>query len=186
MCSSSATAPRSSGGPDKEPGGGLLADRSLVAVQPYGELARSRLGRAHLELLAGHEPLVVEPVQEVAVVLGEPDDGGPPAGRDVAERREVAVLLLLERRVDRPAVRAALGVAELLGDPLDHVVAEGVAELVGVSVRLGAGVAEEVRQPALDQPMLAHDALGALTPGGGEERLLAFAPLDQAVGLEPL
>ena len=64
--------------------------------------------------------------------------------------------------VDRPAVRAAVGVAELLVDPLDHVVGERVAELVRVDVRLGGGVAHEVGEQPLDDPVLAHDALGAL------------------------
>ena len=34
--------------------------------------------------------------------------------------------------------------------------------------------------------MLADDALGALDPGLGQERLLVLAALDEAFGLEPL
>ncbi len=49
------------------------------------ELARRRLGRAQLDLGAGHEALLVEPVQEVSVVLGEADDRRARAG-DAAPR----------------------------------------------------------------------------------------------------
>jgi hypothetical protein len=60
-------------------------------------------------------------------------------------------------------VRAAVRVAEPDLDPLDHVVRERVAELVGVHVRL-AGRGHEVGQQALDDPVLADDALGPLDP----------------------
>ena len=63
---------------------------------------------------------------------------------------------------------------------------ERVAELVGVHVRLGSGVAHEVGEEALDDPVLAHDALRPLGAFGGQDRLLLLAALDEAVGLEPL
>ena len=74
----------------------------------------------------------------------------------------------------------------MLVHPRDHVVVERVAELVGALVRLVAGVAHEVGEEPLDDPVLAHDALGALAAGRGEERLLPLAALDQAFGLESL
>ena len=83
-------------------------------------------------------------------------------GLEVGERRQLAVLGLLEVGVDRPAVRAAVGVPEPLADPLDHVVAEAVADLVRVDVRLGGRVAHEVGQQPLDDPVLADDLLGPL------------------------
>jgi hypothetical protein len=55
-----------------------------------------------------------------------------------------------------------------------------------VDVRLGSGVAHEVRQQPLDDPVLAHDALGALAAGWGQERLLVLAALDKAFALEAL
>ena len=76
--------------------------------------------------------------------------------------------------------------AELVVDPLDHLVAERVAELVGALVRLVAGVAHEVGEQPLDDAVLADDALGALAAALGEERLLLLAALDQALRLEPL
>ena len=76
--------------------------------------------------------------------------------------------------------------AELVVDALDHLVGERVAEQVGALVRLGARVAHEVGQQALDQPVLAHDALGAHAAGVGQQRLLADAALDQPFALEPL
>ena len=119
-------------------------------------------------------------------MLREPHDRRALAGLERRERLELVVLGLLEDGVDRPAVRAALRVPEPLPDPFDHVVAERVAELVGVHVRLGRGVAHEVRQEPLDDPMLAHGPLGSLLPRLGEDRLAALAPLDEALGLEPL
>ena len=59
----------------KRPGGGFLADRLLAAVRPRTRnwpAAGSR--RSQLDDSAGDEALVVEPVQELAVVLGEPHD----------------------------------------------------------------------------------------------------------------
>ena len=59
----------------KRPGGGLLADRLIARPSTAtGELARRRLCVAELDLRPRDEALVVEPVQELAVVLGEPDD----------------------------------------------------------------------------------------------------------------
>ena len=78
------------------------------------------------------------------------------------------------------------GLPELLVDPLDHLVGERVAELVGVHVRLGRRVAHEVGEEPLDDPVLADDALGPLAPGLGEDRLLLLAALDEPVRLEPL
>ena len=83
-------------------------------------------------------------------------------------------------------MRAAVGVAEAHLDPLDHVLGERVAELVGVHVRLGGGVAHEVGEEPLDDAVLADDPLRALDPRGGEDRLLLLAALDEPVGLEPL
>ena len=83
-------------------------------------------------------------------------------------------------------MRAALRVPELLVDPLDHLVAERVAELVGALVRLVAGVAHEVGQQPLDDPVLAHDPLGPCAAALGQQRLLPLAALDEAFGLEPL
>ena len=83
-------------------------------------------------------------------------------------------------------MRAAVRTAEALVDPLDHLVGERVAELVRVHVRLGSRVAHEVREEALDDPVLAHDALRALGALGREDRFLLLAALDETVGLEPL
>jgi hypothetical protein len=51
-------------------------------------------------------------VEEVAVVLREPDDRRPRARLEVGQRRKLLVLALLEVGIDRPAVRAAVRVAE--------------------------------------------------------------------------
>ena len=61
---------------------------------------------------------------------------------------------------------------EALLDPGHHVVAERVAELVGVDVRLGGRVAHEVREEPLDDAVLAHDALG------GSERAISERAAD--------
>ena len=119
-------------------------------------------------------------------MLCEPDDLRLLSDLQVGERGKLLVLGLLERRIDGPAVRAPFGVAEPLVDPLDHVLGERVAELVGVDVRLGGGVAHEVGEQALDDPVLPDDALGTLDPGFGQDRLLLLAALDEPVGLEPL
>ena len=78
------------------PGSGLLADRA--ARSPLDARAHSDGSPAvsrRSTLRSGHEPLVVEPVQEVAVVLGEPHDRRAVAGLEVRERHELAVLDLL-------------------------------------------------------------------------------------------
>ncbi len=99
-----------------------MIDCSLP-VDLHRELARRRLRLSQLELRPRHEALVVEPVQELAVVLREADDRRPAPGLELGQRGELGVLRLLEGGVDRPAVRTALGVAQLLLHPLDHVVA---------------------------------------------------------------
>src|SRR5580765_3210276 len=66
---------------------------------------------------------------------------------------------------------------ELVVDALDHLLGERVAELVGALVRLRAGVAHEVGQEPLDDPVLADDPLGALAAGLREQCLLALAAL---------
>ena len=58
--------------------------------------------------LPGTRPFVVEPVQELAVVLGQPDDRRPRSRCEIRERREVSVLGLLDVR-DPPASRAGSG-----------------------------------------------------------------------------
>ena len=117
-------------------------------------------------------------MEELAVVLGEPDDLALRRARG-RPAHELAVLGLLEVRVDRPAVRAAVGVAEPLLDPLDHVVGERVAEHVGLDVRLGGRVAHEVGEQPLDDPVPADDPLGRLAAPRGQDRLLVLAALDQ-------
>ena len=119
-------------------------------------------------------------------MLREADDRRVCPRRQRGERGEVGVLGLLYRRVDGPAVRAAVRMAEPVVDPVDHLVRERVAELVGALVRLGARVAHEVGEEALDQPVLAHDALRPCAAGVGEQGLLARAPLDQPLRLEAL
>ena len=99
---------KGSGRADVDPVGGALADRALAAVEGDGQLSGGRLGGHDGDLGAWDEPLVVEPVQEVAVVLGEPDDPPVAADLELCERDELGVLGLLELRVDRPAVRAAV------------------------------------------------------------------------------
>ena len=47
-----------------------------------------------------------------------------------------------------------------------QVVVDGVAELVGPLVGLAAGVAHEVGEQPLDDPVLADDPLGARAAGG--------------------
>src|SRR5437764_1431815 len=59
---------------DEKPGSGLLGDRALAVVERHRELIGRGLGRADDDARPRDETLVVEPVQEVAVVLGEPDD----------------------------------------------------------------------------------------------------------------
>ena len=120
-------------------------------------------------------------------MLGEPHDlGRRRRASSSASETSSAFSACSTSVLDRPAVRAAVGMPEPLVDPLDHVVRERVAELVGVHVRLGRRVAHEVGQEALDQAVLADDALGPLDPGRRQDRLLVLAALDEPVGLEPL
>src|SRR6188472_3700492 len=57
--------------PDEQAGGLLLVKGALVAAHAQRELAA--VGLAHLDVRAGDEALVVVPVQEFAVVLGQAD-----------------------------------------------------------------------------------------------------------------
>ena len=61
-------------------------------------------------------------------MLGEPHDLGRLAGLEIGERDQPDVLHLLHVRLDRPAVWAAIRVAEPRVDPLDHLVGERVAD----------------------------------------------------------
>ena len=144
------------------------------------------LVRRIASLVAGHEPFVVEPVEELAVVLGEPHDCRRLARRNVRQWLQLTVLRLLDVGVDRPPVWAPLGVTELLVDPLDHLLRECAAELVRVHVRLGGRIAHEVREQPLDHAVLAHHLPRPLRARLGEQRLLVLAALDQSVGLQPL
>ena len=99
-------------GRTNRPAAALLGDRLVVAVRPAHGTAPRPACAVELDRRAGHEALVVEPLQQVAVVLGEAHDRRARAGCERRERLELVVLGLLEDRVDRPAVRAALGVAE--------------------------------------------------------------------------
>ena len=119
-------------------------------------------------------------------MLGEAHDRRARAGLELGERRQIRILGLLHRRVDRPPVRAALGAAQAPVDPFNHLVRERVAELVRVHVCLGGRVPHEVGQEPLDDPVLPDDPLRSHTPARSQERLLARAALDQALGLEPL
>jgi len=125
-------------------------------------------------------------MQEVAVVLREPDDRRARSGFEIRERGQVLVLRLLDVGIDRPSMGAAFGPSQALLDPLDHLVRKRVAERVRVHVRLRGRVAHEVRQQPLDDPVLADDPLRALPPGRRQQRLLVLAALDQALALEPL
>ena len=108
------------------------------------------------------------------------------AGLEGRQRLELAVLRLLDVRIDRPPVRAPVGVAELHLGPVDHVVGERAAELVGVHVRLRGRVPHEIREQPLDDPVLAHDLARTLRAGRGEDRLLVLAALDEPFGLQAL
>jgi hypothetical protein len=119
-------------------------------------------------------------------VLGEPHDLGAATRAQIGKGDELCVLGLLDVRLDRPSMGAAVGMPQSLVHPLDHVVRERVAELVGMHVGLGGGVAHEIRQEALDQTVLADDPLGPLDPGRRQDRLLVLAPLDEPFGLEAL
>jgi hypothetical protein len=132
-------------GLDVETGGGALFDRALGFVHAQNELSVVRPRLAQLDLRARHQPFVVVPVQERAVVLGEAHDLGTRTGGEVVERLELAILPLLEVRVDRPAVRAAVRSAETLSDALDHLVGERVAKQVGLLVGFRGCVSHEVR-----------------------------------------
>ena len=163
-----------------------LADRALFAIDDHVHLARRRPGGAHLDRRSGRQPLVVEPVEELAVVLGEADDLRLAACLELSERDELGVLCLLHLRLDRPAVRAAVGLAEALVDALDHLVGEGVSEFVGVHVRLGGRVAHEVREEALDDAVLADDALRPRGAFRSQDRFLLLPALDEPLCLEAL
>ncbi len=110
--------------PDVETRCGLVADRAVATAERDLELPRRGLALLHCDPDARHEALVVEPVQQLPVVLGEADDLRALARLKIGERRELTVLGLLEGRVDGPAVGAPIGHAEPLLDPLDHVLAE--------------------------------------------------------------
>src|SRR6266487_6246189 len=72
--------------PYEEAGGGFFADRPLLAVQSHCDLARGGLRVADLDLAARDEPFLVEPVQEVAVVLRETHDRRVRPGFQIRQR----------------------------------------------------------------------------------------------------
>ena len=129
---------------------------------------------------------VVEPVEQIAVVFGESDDRRTVTDGQLVERTEVAVLGLFLLGVDRPAVRATLGVPESLGGALDHVVGERRAQDVCLFVGLGRGVAQKCGQEALDQPVATDHVFGGLLARLGQDCLFALTALHQALVLEAL
>src|SRR5207342_3496059 len=104
--------PPPSGGPDEQTGRSALADRPVLAADRHRELVGRALHVPHLNLGARHEPLVVEPAQQLAVVLGEPDDRRPGRWVHLGQRAELAVLGLLVGGIHRPAVGAAVRPAQ--------------------------------------------------------------------------
>jgi hypothetical protein len=119
-------------------------------------------------------------------VLGESHDRRRPPRVELGERDELRILRLLDLRLDGPAVRAAVRMAEALVDPLDHLVGERVAELVGVDVGLRGRIPHEVGQEPLDDPVLTNDALRPFGPDLGEDGLFLLAALHEPIDLEAL
>ena len=172
---------------DEEARGGPLADRALGAVEAQRGAGRrpARPRRARLGARArapGRRTSAgarrrarragrSSPARPARAPTAAPARGSRPARTTVS--------------IGQPCGQRS-GLPSRVVDPLDHVVAEGVAELVGVHVRLGRRVAHEVGEQPLDDPVLAHRPLGPLAAGLGQDRLLARAALDEPLGLEPL
>ena len=111
--------------------------------------------------------LDVEPVQQLAVVLGQPHDlARSPRLEGLGRARQLAVLGLLDVGVDRPAVRAAVG------RPRRSLIRSTMSS-VNVSPRRHRRAratrrpcpAHEVGEEALDQAVLAHDLSRPLDAG---------------------
>ena len=146
---------------DVQAGGGLLGDRPLAAARADLELARRglRLGtrRACRGRSLRRRTSAAGRRRARRAARSSRRAPGSSSASDTSSRFSAC------STSDRPASRAGSGrVAEPLVDPLDHVLRERVAELVRVHVRLGGGVAHEVGEKPLDQPVLADDSLGAL------------------------
>ena len=99
---------------------------------------------ADLDLRARAQALGLEPRQQPAVLLGLAHDLARVALGEVGQRDQFAALRALLCRGDGPAVRAALRIAELRVQALDHVVRECRADAAGELMRLGGVVVEEV------------------------------------------
>ena len=164
--------------------------REIARSPPFDahdELIGRRSARLDHELRSRHEPLVVEPVEKVAVVLGEAHDrrARRPAA-SVGERRELAFSACsTSGSTGQPCGQRS-------GWPSFSSIRSTISSVnvspssSARSCASAAGVAHEVGEEPLDDPVLADDALGALAAGRREERLLALAALDQPFGLEAL
>jgi hypothetical protein len=84
----------------------------------------------------------------------------------------------------RVAVRAGLRVAQDRGDSLLHLGGHGVLEALGLVVRLPPGVAEDVDEEALDQPVAPHHPVRGGRAGRREAQLLAVVEGQQPIALE--
>ena len=119
-------------------------------------------------------------------MLGEADDLGlPPAAKSVSGASSLFSACSNAGSTGQPCgQRSGLPSRTSIRSTISS--RERVTELVGVHMRLGGGVAHEVGEEALDDPVLSDDPLRALDPGVGQDRLLLLAALDEPFGLEPL
>src|SRR4051794_12609640 len=106
--------------PDVQGASGVIGDELVALAELDPAVAGGGLDVPHGDVRAGHEARGLKPGEQPAVALGDAHDLGAVALAELGQRDQLATLLAILRRGDRPAVRAALRVAELRVHALDH------------------------------------------------------------------
>ena len=174
--------------PDEQPGGGLLRDRPLADLLDRDrELIRRRLGAC----ARGCSCPARAPGRRTSAGGRRRARRG---GRSSRASRPAASRAARARR-SRPA-RPPGSTGQPCGQRCGWPSLSSIRSIISSSnvspsssarsCDSYAGVAHEVGEQPLDDPVLADDALGPLAAALGEQRLLLLAALDQALGLEPL
>src|SRR3954451_17940266 len=89
--------------PDVQRPSGVIGDELVALAEPDPAVARGGVDVADRDVRAGHEAGGLEPREQPAILLGDAHDLGAVALAELGQRDQLAALLAILRRGDRPA-----------------------------------------------------------------------------------